>query len=243
MAPTGSQWRHLPDEWNNVFRRYRQWVETGVFDAMLETLAEMAGRERSADMIDSTIVRAHHCALGIKRGLRRPRHLAGPGVASSPSSTPAATERAGLSALFWHQARRMTCTASHLFRMLTDKVKALLADRGYDADAIREEIAFHGIQALIPASAGAAIPPPTTATNTACEAGSSSSSTSLRTGDGSPHATTRPARPILASPQHFCGCPSSTKPSQFPLESAGSADQSPPTSRPVRRGVWREDQA
>jgi hypothetical protein len=28
------------------------------FDAMPETLAEMAGRERSADMIDSTVVRA-----------------------------------------------------------------------------------------------------------------------------------------------------------------------------------------
>jgi transposase len=103
MARTGSQWRHLPDEygkWNSVFRRYRRWVETGVFDAMLETLAEMAGRERSADMIDSTIVRAHHCAVGIKRGLSRPKRLGDREGASPPSSTPAATERAVLSALF-----------------------------------------------------------------------------------------------------------------------------------------------
>lgn len=101
MARTGSQWRHLPDEYgkrNSVFRRYRRWVETGVFDAMLETLAEMAGRERSADMIDSTIVRVHHCAVGIKWGLRRERRLADRGAASPPSSTPVATERAGLSA-------------------------------------------------------------------------------------------------------------------------------------------------
>lgn len=41
-----------------------------------------------------------------------------------------------------------------LFRMITGKVKALLADRGYDADAIRAEIAFHGIQAVIPAKRG-----------------------------------------------------------------------------------------
>ncbi|NWK96262.1 hypothetical protein DM806_11425 [Sphingobium lactosutens] len=44
MARTGLQWRHLPDEygkWNSAFRRYRRWVETGGFDAMLETLAEM----------------------------------------------------------------------------------------------------------------------------------------------------------------------------------------------------------
>jgi len=97
MARTGSQWRHLPDEyskWNSVFRRYRRWVETGVFDALVETLAEMPGRERSANIIDCTIVRAHHCAVGIKRGLRRPRRLADRGAASPPSFTPAATEEA-----------------------------------------------------------------------------------------------------------------------------------------------------
>jgi len=63
IARTGAQWRHLPDEygkWNSVFRRYRRWVTTGVFDAMLETLAELAGRDTAADMIDSTVVRAHH---------------------------------------------------------------------------------------------------------------------------------------------------------------------------------------
>lgn len=38
--------------------------------------------------------------------------------------------------------------------MIADKAKALLADRGYDADAIREEIAFHGVQAVIPAKQG-----------------------------------------------------------------------------------------
>lgn len=90
MARTGAQWRHLPDEygkWNSVFRRYRRWVETGVFDAILKTLAEMVERDRTADMIDSTIVRAHHCAVGIKRGLRKPRRLADRAAASPPSST------------------------------------------------------------------------------------------------------------------------------------------------------------
>jgi len=37
---------------------------------MLETLAELAGRDTTADMIDSTVVRAHHCAVGIKRMAR-----------------------------------------------------------------------------------------------------------------------------------------------------------------------------
>lgn len=83
IARTGSQWRHLPDEygkWNSVFRRYWRWVSTGVFDAMLETLAEMVERDVTADMIED-----------------------------------------------------------------------LLADKGYDADAIREELAATEIEAVIPA--------------------------------------------------------------------------------------------
>lgn len=70
MARTGAQWRRLTDKygkWNSVFLKYRRWVETGVFEAMLEKLVEMVERDRSADMIDSTIVWANHCAVGIKK--------------------------------------------------------------------------------------------------------------------------------------------------------------------------------
>ena len=101
IARTGAQWRYLPEEygkWNSVFRRYRRWVTTGVFDAMLETLAELAGRDTAADMIDSTVVRAHHCAVGIKRGLSKPRHLVDRAAASPPSSTQGAMPEGSRSA-------------------------------------------------------------------------------------------------------------------------------------------------
>jgi transposase len=99
IARTGSQWRHLPDEygkWNSVFRRYRRWVSTGVFDAMLETLTEMVERDVTADMIDSTVVRAHHCAVGIKGDSGKPRLLVDREVASAQSSTPDATQKGAL---------------------------------------------------------------------------------------------------------------------------------------------------
>jgi transposase len=45
-----------------------------------------------------------------------------------------------------------------LFRMLEDRVEALLADKGYDADAIREEIEAAGVEAVIPAKSNRRVP-------------------------------------------------------------------------------------
>lgn len=111
IARTGAQWRHLPDvygKWNSVFRRYRRWVETGVFDAMLETLAELVGRDRRADMVDSTIIRAHHCAAGIKRGLKARKRSGARVAASQRKSMPVATPEAARSASRSRRVRRMT---------------------------------------------------------------------------------------------------------------------------------------
>jgi transposase len=47
-----------------------------------------------------------------------------------------------------------------LFRMIGDKIEAFLADRGYDADAIREEIAKADIEAVIPAKSNRRNPAP-----------------------------------------------------------------------------------
>ena len=122
MARTGAQWRHLPDEygkWNSVFRRYRRWVEGGVFDAMLETLAEIAGARRSADMIDSTVVRAHHCAVDIKKGLRKRRGSAVRAAASHQAPRP--LRRQGPAARLRRDARArrtMFMASRRFFRMI-----------------------------------------------------------------------------------------------------------------------------
>jgi len=45
-------------------------------------------------------------------------------------------------------------------RMVTDRIDALLADRGYDADAIRDELANANVEAVIPAKANRRNPAP-----------------------------------------------------------------------------------
>jgi transposase len=47
-----------------------------------------------------------------------------------------------------------------LFRMIADRIEAFLADKGYDADAIREEIADADIEAVIPAKSNRREPIP-----------------------------------------------------------------------------------
>ena len=108
-----------------------------MFDAMLETLAEMAGRDGTADMIDSNVVRAHHCAVGITKGLKKTEALGRsrggfttrlharcdaqgrpPGFVLTPGQT--------------HDGHGL----APLFCMIGDRIEAFLADRGDDADAM-----------------------------------------------------------------------------------------------------------
>jgi transposase len=84
IARTGAQWRDLHDyfgKWSTVYRQFRRWTLAGVWEAMLEALAESRAAPDSVQMIDSTIVRAHHLAAGAKGGLRD-RVLAAQKVAS-----------------------------------------------------------------------------------------------------------------------------------------------------------------
>ena len=73
IARTGVQWRDLHEyfgKWSTVYRQFRRWTLAGVWELMLEALADSRSEPDSVQMIDSTIVRAHHLAAGAKGGLR-----------------------------------------------------------------------------------------------------------------------------------------------------------------------------
>ena len=67
-----SEWAVIEyGKWNSVFRRFRRWVETGVFDALIERLSELAKRERKGDMVDSMIIRESYAGIWVTRPIRR----------------------------------------------------------------------------------------------------------------------------------------------------------------------------
>jgi len=67
----GGPWRDLPcgfGEWNSVFRRFRRWAQSGVFDRIFEAVSGDPDFEYV--LIDGTIVSVHQKASGAKGGLK-----------------------------------------------------------------------------------------------------------------------------------------------------------------------------
>jgi len=73
VARTGAPWRDLPEElgkWNSVYQQFRRWSLTGFWDVLLDALAGSGAAPKTVQMIDSTVIRAHHQAAGAKGGLK-----------------------------------------------------------------------------------------------------------------------------------------------------------------------------
>jgi transposase len=70
MVRTGAPWRDLPamfGNWNSVFRRFRRWAQTSVFECLFQALSGDPDFEYA--LIDGTIIRVHQHGTGAKGGL------------------------------------------------------------------------------------------------------------------------------------------------------------------------------
>ena len=71
IARTGAAWRDLPEEfgkWSSVYRQFRRWTLAGLWELVLDALNDSGAAPDSVQMIDSTVIRAHHLAAGAKGG-------------------------------------------------------------------------------------------------------------------------------------------------------------------------------
>jgi transposase len=112
--------------WNSVFVRFTRWSKLGVWDAAFETLASLGPPADKEHAIDSTIVRAHQHAAGVKGGIRRAKRSGARGEA--------------------HEVKGYD-TLMKLHDVDPDR---LLGDKGYDSDEIRDDLVERGIEPVIP---------------------------------------------------------------------------------------------
>ena len=96
ICRTATPWRDLPEafgNWNSIWRQFRRWCQSGVWDVLLQGLADGDGELDALQMIDSTTIRAHRCAAGETGGMQF-RHLAVLAAGSPPKSISAAMPQA-----------------------------------------------------------------------------------------------------------------------------------------------------
>src|SRR5215210_1132842 len=146
---SGAPWRDLPEmfgPYTTCYNRFVRWRRAGVWGRIIDALA--AAHDAAVQMIDTSIVRVHQHGACITRNQRQSMGRSRGGVTSKIH---AVVDTNGLSV-------RLALTAgeahdNRLAGRLLSRLKSgtmLLADRGYDADWIRDFVRQRGAWANIP---------------------------------------------------------------------------------------------
>jgi len=95
---SGAPWRDLPERYGpytTVYNRFNRWRKAGLWDRLMDEITK--AYDGNVQMIDSSIVRVHQHASGVKKRVEFVVLVAA-GAGSRPRSTRASTAKAGRSA-------------------------------------------------------------------------------------------------------------------------------------------------
>ena len=95
---TGCPWRDLPERYGpytTVYNRFNRWRKAGIWDRMMDAIVK--AHDGKVQMIDSSIVRVHQHASGVKKRVEFVVWVEAE-AASPRKSTRASTQKAGRSA-------------------------------------------------------------------------------------------------------------------------------------------------
>ena len=72
MLRTGAPWRDLPERYGpytTAYNRFNRWRKAGIWDRLMDAVVKV--HDGKVQMIDSSIVRVHQHASGVKKRVRR----------------------------------------------------------------------------------------------------------------------------------------------------------------------------
>lgn len=154
MARSGAPWRDLPERygaWESVYSRFKKWRDDGILDNVFRLLAVEA--DLQAQSLDSTIVRAHQHSAGAKKGGEKAGIGRSRGGLSSKIHAVVDALAKPLYLLLSEGQESDSAYAINVLSHVTINGSNVLADRGYDADAIIDYIYEQGGEPTIPSKA------------------------------------------------------------------------------------------
>src|ERR1700744_4681893 len=134
---SGAPWRDLPEmfgPYTTCYNRFVRWRRAGVWGRIIDALA--AAHDAAVQMIDTSIVRVHQHGACITRNRRQSMGRSRGGLTSKIHAVVDSNGRPVRLALSLDGAHEVRLAGTPLSRLKFGLM--LLADRGYDADWIRE---------------------------------------------------------------------------------------------------------
>lgn len=146
---TGIQWRDLPTEfgdWNTVFRRFNLWSKKGVMNEILTFLSKLADTQWL--FIDGSIVKAHQDAACIADAQEQ---AIGKSRGGNSTKVHLAVDSGGLPVHFeLSGGQAYDVSYGESLVSSSPKSEVVVADKGYDSQALREIIKSQKAQHVIP---------------------------------------------------------------------------------------------